>query len=56
MLPQNIKEGVTMSGLPNPDLPKLLAAPSNQDMNFPQLAAATATDTLMKTTMPLNQW
>src|SRR5713226_1418312 len=46
MLPQNIKEGVTLSGLPNPDLPKLLAAPSNQEMNWPQLSAATATDTM----------
>jgi hypothetical protein len=54
MLPQSIKESVTLSGLPSPDFPKLLVAQSNQDTTWPQLAAATSTDTLMNSTMQVN--
>jgi hypothetical protein len=54
MLPPEIKRGVTLSGLPTPNLPKLLAAPSSQDMSW-QLSVVTGTAALTNQTTQMNQ-
>ncbi len=54
MLPPEIKVEVTLTGLPNPDLPELMA-PSSQQMNWPQLGVATGTATSVKPAITLTQ-
>lgn len=44
MLPSEIKIGVALAGLPNPDMPRLPSASSRQNTDWPQLAGATTTD------------